>query len=222
MLNVPTVVEPAPAGQDSHTHIRTPSSDKLSESSMSTSPSGKRGHHRRRSSSFVVVKHVRDSPEQLVDQNIAPNANAEWVNMKGAWVIHVVLIVIAKLLVNELPGISNSVKWSMVNLGYMAVSFIMFHCVQGTPFDQDSGAYDNLTLWEQIDQGYQYTPAKKFLLSTHYSHYDPWLFWLNLSALLIVLFPKLPILHRSRVLFFPGHTTTGTNTPAEPALADES
>lgn len=130
MLNVPTVVEPAPAGQDSHTHIRTPSSDKLSESSMSTSPSGKRGHHRRRSSSFVVVKHVRDSPEQLVDQNIAPNANAEWVNMKGrscvvahtgAWVIHVVLIVIAKLLVNELPGISNSVKWSMVNLGYMAV-----------------------------------------------------------------------------------------------------
>lgn len=41
----------------------------------------------------------------------------------------------------------------------------MFHCVQGTPFDQDSGAYDNLTLWEQIDQGYQYTPAKKYLTS---------------------------------------------------------
>ncbi|WFC96920.1 hypothetical protein MBRA1_003586 [Malassezia brasiliensis] len=192
MLNVPTVVEPTPAGQESHTGIRTPSSDRHSESAMPTSPSGKRGHHRRRSSSFVVVKHVRDTPEQLVDQNIAPNANAEWVNMKGAWVIHVVLIVIAKLLVNELPGISNSVKWTMVNVGYMV----------GTPFDQDSGAYDNLTLWEQIDQGYQYTPAKKyltslpiglFLLSTHYSHYDPWLFWLNLSALLIVLFPKLPI-----------------------------
>lgn len=33
----------------------------------------------------------------------------------------------------------------------------------------------------------------RFLLSTHYSHYNPWLFWLNLSALLIVLFPKLPI-----------------------------
>lgn len=79
--------------------------------------------------------------------------------------IHVVLIVVAKIIINEVPGISDSVKWTLVNLGYMAVSFIMFHCVQGTPFDQDSGAYDNLTLWEQIDHGYQYTPAKKYLTS---------------------------------------------------------
>lgn len=27
------------------------------------------------------------------------------------------------------------------------------------------GAYDELTLWEQIDQGAQYTPAKKWLTS---------------------------------------------------------
>lgn len=120
------------------------------------------------------------------------------------------LIVLAKMVINEIPGISDSVRWTMINLGYMAVSFIMFHFIKGTPFDQNSGAYDHLTLWEQIDQGYQYTPAKKyltslpiglyvaahlprFLLSTHYSHYNPWLFWLNLGALLLVLFPKLPI-----------------------------
>ena len=41
----------------------------------------------------------------------------------------------------------------------------MFHSVQGTPFEFDSGAYDNLTLWEQIDHGYQYTPSKKYLTS---------------------------------------------------------
>jgi hypothetical protein len=28
-----------------------------------------------------------------------------------------------------------------------------------------SGAYDELTLWEQIDEGAQYTPAKKWLVS---------------------------------------------------------
>ena len=96
----------------------------------------------------------------------------------------------------------------------------MFHWVTGIPFHNElhGGAYDDLTLWEQIDDGEQYTPAKKwllcvpialyaasyvfddvgsdcaisFLLSTHYTHYNPWLFALNLSALVFVLIPKLP------------------------------
>ena len=41
----------------------------------------------------------------------------------------------------------------------------MFHYVTGTPFESNSGAYDGLTLWEQIDDGAQYTPAKKWLTS---------------------------------------------------------
>lgn len=43
----------------------------------------------------------------------------------------------------------------------------MFHWVTGMPFDSElhGGAYDDLTLWEQIDDGAQYTPAKKWLLS---------------------------------------------------------
>ncbi|WFD41458.1 hypothetical protein MPSI1_000085 [Malassezia psittaci] len=199
---VPTVVEPI--SEPSTIRARDMSSVDFDESGdiSLSSPDSKRGHHRRRSSSFVVVKHVRETPDQLVDQNIAPNANAEWVNMKGAWVIHVLLIAVAKLIINEVPGISDSVRWTLVNVGYMT----------------------------QIDHGYQYTPSKKyltslpiglFLLSTHYSHYNPWLFWLNLSALLFVLFPKLPILHRSRLYFFPGPNVTGTNTPAEPAQFDE-
>lgn len=97
----------------------------------------------------------------------------------------------------------------------------MFHWVTGMPFDADlhGGAYDDLTLWEQIDDGAQYTPAKKwlfslpvglyvpphsastaqllmseprFLCSTHYTNYNPWLFAINLTALLFVLVPKLP------------------------------
>jgi hypothetical protein len=42
----------------------------------------------------------------------------------------------------------------------------MFHWVTGVPFqDMHAGAYDDLTLWEQIDDGAQYTPAKKWLSS---------------------------------------------------------
>lgn len=47
------------------------------------------------------------------------------------------------------------------------LSYLMFHYVTGIPFQSDlhSGAYDDLTLWEQIDQGAHYTPAKKWLFS---------------------------------------------------------
>jgi hypothetical protein len=109
----------------------------------------------------------------------------------------------------------------------------MFHWVTGIPFGSElhGGAYDDLTLWEQIDGGAQNTPSRKwlfsvpvglcvfhpalsrsrsrsvpsrlaltrptisnsFLLSTHYTNYNPWLFAINLSALIFTLVPKLPI-----------------------------
>ena len=105
----------------------------------------------------------------------------------------------------------------------------MFHWVTGIPFGSElhGGAYDDLTLWEQIDGGAQNTPSKKwlfsvpvvlcvsplspsphiltrpqprisFLLSTHYTNYNPWLFAINLSALVFVLVPKLPIVRSRR------------------------
>ena len=169
------------------------------------------GHTRTRSGSLVSVQRVEETPEEMLDQSAGFNANADWVNYKGAWVIHVVLILLAKILLDVIPSMQQDTSWTLVNLGYMALSYIMFHYVTGTPFESNAGAYDQLTLWEQIDEGAQYTPAKKwltsvpiglFLVSTHYTRYNPWLFSLNFSALLFVLFPKLPILHRLRFKFF--------------------
>lgn len=83
----------------------------------------------------------------------------------------------------------------------MLGSYIMFHYVRGIPFEFNAGAYDNLNMWEQIDDGAQYTPAKKFLLSvpiilfllsTHYTHYDLAYFTVNFLACLAVVIPKLP------------------------------
>lgn len=77
----------------------------------------------------------------------------------------------------------------------------MFHYVQGIPFEFNAGAYDNLNMWEQIDNGDQYTPTKKFLLSvpillfllsTHYTHYDLTYFIINCMAVMSVVIPKLP------------------------------
>jgi len=110
----------------------------------------------------------------------------------------------------------------------------MFHWVTGIPFGSElhGGAYDDLTLWEQIDGGAQNTPSRKwlfsvpvglcvfppllscpepraltrpaiqnsFLLSTHYTNYNPWLFAINLSALLFALVPKLPIVRPRSII----------------------
>lgn len=119
----------------------------------------------------------------------------------GAWTIHIVLIIALKILWDVIPGVSQETSWTLTNISYMFGSYIMFHWVRGVPFDFNSGAYDNLNMWEQIDDGAQYTPAKKFLLSvpivlfllsTHYTHYDFAYFTINFLAVLGVVIPKLP------------------------------
>lgn len=89
----------------------------------------------------------------------------------------------------------------------------MFHYVHGTPFEHSSGAFDRLNMWEQMDNGDQYTPAKKFLLavpiflfifSTHYTHYTLKYFVINCVAVVLVTIPKLPSWHRVRTSLFSG------------------
>jgi ORMDL family len=97
--------------------------------------------------------------------------------------------------------VTQEVSWTLTNISYMFGSYLMFHYVRGVPFEFNAGAYDNLNMWEQIDNGDQYTPAKKFLLSvpvmlfllsTHYTHYDLTYFTINFLALMAVVIPKLP------------------------------
>jgi|ERR1700722_10781311 len=101
----------------------------------------------------------------------------------GAWLIHVVLISTGKIIIDTIPGMTQQISWTLVNMIYLAVchlhsafrlcpdpcqiSYLMFHWVTGIPFENSlhGGAYDDLTMWEQIDDGAQYTPAKKWLFS---------------------------------------------------------
>lgn len=184
---------------------------------------------RGRSGSIVKVEQVGDrSIEEILDRSAYVNINADWVNAKGAWLIHVVLITFGKIIIDTVPGMTQQISWTLVNLFYLALSYLMFHWVTGIPFENDlhGGAYDDLTLWEQIDEGAQYTPAKKwlfcvpivlFLASTHYTNYNPWLFAVNLSALIFVLIPKLPQLHRQRVRFM-ADNASGVATPVTPSF----
>ncbi|ROT41117.1 Orm1 type endoplasmic reticulum protein [Sodiomyces alkalinus F11] len=173
-----------------------------------------RTSRRRRSSSLLQVHYEpAETLEQISDQAVVPNLNANWVNAKGAWTIHLVLIAGLKIFYDIIPGVSQESSWTLTNITYMCGSYIMFHHVRGIPFEFNGGAFDNLNMWEQIDDGAQYTPAKKFLLSvpivlfllsTHYTHYDLTYFSINFLALLAVVIPKLPFSHRMRLGLFHG------------------
>ena len=169
------------------------SPEKLKLSPTNSHPQDK-GHRRRRSSS-LISKVQPETFETKQDQDIQDNMNANWVHFKGAWIIHIVIIMLLKVLYELVPIFSNEISWTLTNVTYVIGSYIMFHQVKGTPFDFNNGAFDNLNMWEQIDNGAQFTPVKKFLLgvpialfliSTHYSNYDLTLFVVNLIACLVV------------------------------------
>ncbi|CDK28526.1 unnamed protein product [Kuraishia capsulata CBS 1993] len=177
---------------------------------VSPTSSNNKDHRRRRSSS--IISHVEpETFDVKQDQDIQSNLNANWVHFKGAWVVHIVIIILLKVFYDLILipwQFSTETSWTLTNLTYGIGSYIMFHQVKGTPFDFNNGAYDNLTMWEQIDNGDQYTPAKKFLMmvpiclfliSTHYSSYDLTLFVLNGVMCLCVVIPKLASSHRVRV-----------------------
>lgn len=85
-------------------------------------PAARKG--RTRSGSLVTVTEVGgDDGDNINDRvGVGSNHNAAWVDSPGAWVIHPVLILGAKLLVDAVPGMENSLSWTIVNLGYMIVS----------------------------------------------------------------------------------------------------
>ena len=165
-----------------------------------------------RSSLFLLRRALRPSPlrsRPRLDLSLTYTLAA------GAWTIHFVLIAALKIIYDIIPGVSQETSWTLTNISYMFGSYIMFHYVRGVPFEFNGGAYDNLNMWEQIDDGAQYTPAKKFLLSvpivlfllsTHYTHYDLAYFIINFLAVLGVIIPKLPYVRPSLIDELPTHS----------------
>jgi len=71
------------------------------------------------------------------------------------------------------------------------------------------GKYDNLTFWEQLDDGVQYSSNRKFLtavpvvlfiLASHSTDYAHQPLALNLLAVILLVIAKLPVMHKVRVL----------------------
>ncbi|PVU89839.1 hypothetical protein BB559_004906 [Furculomyces boomerangus] len=152
----------------------------------------------------TIFKRVQPS---TVQNEGTVNMNSTWINLRGSWMTNIFIIVSFRVLFGIIPWISTRTAWTLTNLGYCLFQYIMFHGIVGTPFEVNQGEFDELTMWEQLDSGTQFTPSKKFLfaapivlflVSTHYCNYDIYSFSISLVAVLIVLIAKLPALHRVR------------------------
>lgn len=144
------------------------------------------------------------------------NKNVEWMDSKFllfyiiahflAWLTLVVIVFVAQL--------PEWIPWTFLNVLQTVVSFKMMHWNKGAPIwvPADQGEWDELTFWEQIDNGCQYTLNRKvltispiaiFLCASYTSHWQvmPFLF-VNLTCLLVCLIPKSPLMHKVRLWGF--------------------
>lgn len=115
--------------------------------------------------------------------NKLENPNSTWLSLRGTWLTNVLIAMVLKVAFSILPGVSPEISWTLTNLTYNIVSlsiviihisflflymtlqssFFFLHWLLGTPFDVNQNEYYALTLWEQLDEGTQYTTNKKFL-----------------------------------------------------------
>ncbi|WOL18148.1 hypothetical protein Cni_G26941 [Canna indica] len=88
------------------------------------------------------------------------------------------------------------------------VTYYFFHWKKGTPFAEDQGIYNNLTWWEQIDNGKQLTRNRKFLavvpvvlylIASHTTDYQHPMLFLNTLAVAILVVAKFPNMHKVRI-----------------------
>ncbi|URE48186.1 ORM1-like protein [Musa troglodytarum] len=90
----------------------------------------------------------------------------------------------------------------------LAVTYYFFHWKKGTPFAEDQGIYNNLTWWEQMDDGRQLTRNRKFLIvvpvvlyliASHTTDYRHPMLFLNTLAVAVLVIAKFPNMHKVRI-----------------------
>eukprot|EP01028_Stygiella_incarcerata_P000662 TRINITY_DN10_c0_g1_i1.p1 TRINITY_DN10_c0_g1~~TRINITY_DN10_c0_g1_i1.p1 ORF type:complete len:154 (-),score=26.17 TRINITY_DN10_c0_g1_i1:413-874(-) len=138
------------------------------------------------------------------------NPNTEWLHRKRAWAVYASIVYSIRLMLAAFD-ISCESAWTMVNVGHAIITFILFHWIKGTPFEdwlKEQGKFDKYTFWEQIELGRQYTPTKKFLtyvpihlglVSVYFTHTSSALLVINVAFALVIVVAKMPWMHLVRL-----------------------
>jgi hypothetical protein len=107
-------------------------------------------------------------------------------------------------------GYTSEQSLSATNVAHALVTFVFFHWAKGSPDTHAQGDYDDLTVWEQLDGGASWSATKKvflivptlvllaYLNAADFSR-QALTIHVPIYALLCIL-PKLPGMHRVRIL----------------------
>ncbi|KAB2017040.1 hypothetical protein ES319_D08G132700v1 [Gossypium barbadense] len=136
------------------------------------------------------------------------NKNTEWFTYPGVWTAYILIVFFSWLMVLSVFGTSPGIAWTIVHLTHFFVTYHFFHWKKGTPFADDQGIYNGLTWWEQIDNGKQLTPNRKFLtvvpvvlylIASHTTGYQNSLLFFNTLAVFVLVVAKFPNMHKVRI-----------------------
>ncbi|WAQ94902.1 ORML3-like protein, partial [Mya arenaria] len=131
------------------------------------------------------------------------NPTSNYFNQRGIWLTYILVISLAHLFILSMPFFSTAVAWTLTNVLHDISMFIILHVTRGTPyFLDDQGQARKQTQWEQLDQGKQFTPTKKFLtivpIVLFYTKYEKVHFLINASFCALSVIAKFPYLHGKR------------------------
>ncbi|RID66039.1 hypothetical protein BRARA_D01205, partial [Brassica rapa] len=111
------------------------------------------------------------------------NRNTEWFTYPGVWTTCILILLFS---------------WPLV--------LSVFHC-SPRPFHR-TGIYNRLTWWEQVDNGNQLTPNRKFLtllpillylIASHTTDYQHPMLFVNTLAVFVMVVAKFPHMHKVRI-----------------------
>jgi hypothetical protein len=91
------------------------------------------------------------------------NKNVSFINARGFWVFYGLLVLVCRLVLWLLP-IPQRYAATLLAMIHAVLSFRLLHWNKGSIVVEDSGEYEELTFWEQIDDGNQFTGNKKMFM----------------------------------------------------------
>jgi len=138
------------------------------------------------------------------------NPNVSWIGERCAWTSYIMIVMSFRSLL-ELLKFDPPSAWTTTHLVHALFTWFAFHWVRGSPLGDsfaDQGRYWKYTWWEQIDNGQQNTPNRKFLsvfpvvlylITCHHTQYHIPTLTVNTIAVAVLLISKLPSMHKVRL-----------------------
>jgi len=158
----------------------------------------------------------------MTDMDLMANKNIDWLTMTWTRPIYAAFVFLTYLTLSMSNLFPAKDCWTVVNVLHGVATFSLFHWIKGCPDEQTQGAYNGLTLYEQMDAGTPWTVTKKFfmlvptlitLLACSSADYEAVYVVVNCGIFLILIIAKIPSMHRVRI--FGINSTPGIDSKIE-------